>query len=234
MSRSQPLPQAPGDVAAGAGGEAGPASGRPRAGRRRDPHLDARVLEAALEIYARHGWAGFNFDAVARAAGCGRPALYRRWASKRDLLLAALADADAALDVSDAGSTRDQLASVAAQILRQNLSPAGLASVRMAMDGIEDEALWAEWDAMRQARIRAARQIVRRGVDRGELAPGTSASKLLNSITGAMLSESLTIPPADREAVRNAARQRAERLVDFLLYEAPGVSEPAAGGASSG
>jgi AcrR family transcriptional regulator len=224
----------PYDVAMEPDQKAGPAPVRPRAGRRRDPELEARVLEAALEIYARHGWAGFNYDAVARAAGCGRPALYRRWASKRDLLLAALTDVDAALDVTDEGSTRDQLASVAAQILRQNLSPGGLASVRMAMDGIEDEELWTEWDAMRRARIRAARQIVRRGVDRGELAPGTSASKLLNSITGAMLSESLTVPPADRAAVRAAARQRAERLVDFLLYEAPGVSEPAAGGASSG
>jgi AcrR family transcriptional regulator len=224
----------PYDVAMEPDQEPGPAFVRPRAGRRRDPELEARVLEAALEIYARHGWAGFNYDAVARAAGCGRPAQYRRWASKRDLLLAALTDVDAALDVTDEGSTRDQLASVAAQILRQNLSPGGLASVRMAMDGIEDEELWAEWDAMRRARIRAARQIVRRGVGRGELAPGTSASKLLNSITGAMLSESLTIPPADRAAVRAAARQRAERLVDFLLYEAPGVSEPAAGGASSG
>jgi AcrR family transcriptional regulator len=200
---------------------AGP--GRARAGRRRDPQLEARVLEAALEVYARNGWAGFNFDAVARAAGCGRPALYRRWASKRDLLLAALADFDAALDISDEGSTRDQLASVAEQIFRQNLSPAGLASVRMAMDGIEDDELWQEWDAMRRARIRSARQIVRRGIDRGELTPGTSASKLLNSITGAMLSESLTIPPEDRALVAAAARQRAERLVDFLLYEAPGV-----------
>jgi hypothetical protein len=39
-----------------------------------------------------------------------------------------------------------------------------------------------------------------------------------------MLSESLTIPPADREAVKAAAPQRAARLVDFLLYEAPGVT----------
>jgi AcrR family transcriptional regulator len=204
-------------------------SGRPRAGRRRDPQLEARVLEAALEVYARHGWAGFNFDAVARAAGCGRPALYRRWASKRELLLAALADFDAALDVSDEGSARDQLASVAEQIFRQNLSPAGLAAVRMAMDGIEDDELWQEWDAMRRARIRSARQIVRRGIDRGELAAGTSASRLLNSITGAMLAESLTVPPADRDLVTAAARQRAERLVDFLLYEAPGVVPGAPG-----
>jgi AcrR family transcriptional regulator len=181
------------------------------------------VLAAALDVYARYGWSGFNFDTVARAAGCGRPALYRRWASKRELLLAALADADAALDIKDEGSTRDQLAAVAEQIFRRNLSTSGLATVRMAMDGIEDEELWEEWDAMRRARIRAARQIVRRGVERGELAPGTSASKLLNSITGAMLSEALTVPPPERDVAAAGARQRAERLVDFLLYEAPGA-----------
>jgi AcrR family transcriptional regulator len=198
----------------------GPA--QPRAGRPRDPALDGRVLAAARDVYARHGWAGFHFDAVARAAGCGRPALYRRWASKRELLLAALTDLDAALDVSDEGSARDQLIAVAAQIFRQHLSRGGLASVRMALDGIEDEDLWEQWDAVRRARIRAARRIVRRGVERGELAPDTSASRLLNSIAGAMLSEAMTISPAGRDAAAAAAGRRAERLVDFLLYEAPG------------
>ena len=64
--------------------EAPPAGVGVRPGRRRDPELDERVLEAALTVYARQGWAGFNFDAVAREAGCGRPALYRRWQSKRN------------------------------------------------------------------------------------------------------------------------------------------------------
>jgi AcrR family transcriptional regulator len=197
---------------------------RPGSGRPRDAGLDDRVIEAALAVYARHGWAGFNFDAVARAAGCGRPALYRRWRSKRELMLAALQAFDAALDVPDEGSVRDQLATVAEQLFAGFLSPRGLATIRMATDGIEDDELWREWDAIRRTRIRSAREIVRRGVERGELQPGVSAAQLLNSLTGAMLSEAMTIPPDRRASAAAGARRHAENAVDFLLFEAPGLA----------
>ena len=199
------------------------ADGAPRPGRPRDTELDERVLTAALDVYGRNGWAGFNFDAVAKAAGCGRPALYRRWRSKRELMLAAFRAHDATLDIKDEGPVRDQLAAVAEQIFRQNLTSHGLATMRMALDGVEDEELWEDWDAIRRARIQTAREIVRRGIDRGELASDTSASRLLNSISGAMISEAMTIPPFDREAAAASAGKRAERLVDFLLFEAPGL-----------
>ena len=195
-----------------------------RPGRPRDPELDERVLDAALTVYARHGWSGFNFDAVAREAGCGRPALYRRWRSKRELMLAAFQAFDATLDVADEGSVRDQLAAVAEQLFRHYLSRHGSAITRMAMDGIDDAELWQEWDVIRRARIRTAREVVKRGIDRGELLPGTSASRLLNSISGAMLSEAMTVPPAERATVMTSAREHAERLVDFLLFQAPGLT----------
>jgi AcrR family transcriptional regulator len=204
--------------------EAPAAESSARLGRPRDPELDERVLDAALTVYARQGWSGFNFDAVAREAGCGRPALYRRWRSKRELLLAAFKAFNTTLDITDEGSIRDQLAAVAEQIFLRYLSQHGLAIIRMAMDGIGDEELWEEWDAIRRAPIRTAREIVERGIERGELTPNTSASKLLNSISGAMMSEVMTIPPPDRESVRTSAREHAEQLVDFLLFEAPGLT----------
>jgi AcrR family transcriptional regulator len=182
------------------------------------------VLVAALTVYARQGWPGFNFDAVAREAGCGRPALYRRWRTKREMLLAAFKAFNAALDIKDEGSVRDQLAAVAEQIFVRYLSQQGLALIRMAMDGIEDEELWDEWEQIRRARIRTAREIVKRGIERGELTPHTSASKLLNSISGAMMSEAMTIPPPDRQTAMASARKHAEQLVDFLLFEAPGLT----------
>ena len=205
-------------------GEGAAAGDNSRPGRPRDPELDERVLNAALTVYARHGWAGFNFDAVAREAGCGRPALYRRWRSKRELMLAAFKAFDATLDIKDEGSIRDQLAAVAEQLFLRYLSQQGSAIIRMAMDGIDDEELWREWDAIRRTRIRTAREIVKRGIERGELTRNTSASRLLNSITGAMLSEAMTVPPLERETVMASARKHAEQLVDFLLFEAPGLT----------
>ena len=69
------------------GTEANGPAGR---GRPADPGIERRVLAAALTVYGEVGWAGFTLDRVARRAPVGKAALYRRWPTKEDLLLAAL------------------------------------------------------------------------------------------------------------------------------------------------
>src|ERR1700731_4692469 len=59
-------------------------------GRPADPDIERRVIAAALSVYGEAGWAGFSLDRVARRAPVGKAALYRRWPTKEDLLLAAL------------------------------------------------------------------------------------------------------------------------------------------------
>ncbi|WP_067656552.1 TetR/AcrR family transcriptional regulator [Nocardia harenae] len=60
------------------------------AGRPRDTTLDGRILDAAREVYARHGWSGFTVKAVATAAGVSRDAVGRRFDTREELLMAAL------------------------------------------------------------------------------------------------------------------------------------------------
>jgi len=47
-------------------------------GRPRDPLATARIMAAALDEYARHGWSGFSMRGVAQAAGVGKSSLYLR------------------------------------------------------------------------------------------------------------------------------------------------------------
>ncbi|MDQ4116617.1 MAG: TetR family transcriptional regulator, partial [Actinomycetota bacterium] len=37
------------------------------AGRPRDPEVDRRIADAAVDLFGRTGWSGFSMDAVARA-----------------------------------------------------------------------------------------------------------------------------------------------------------------------
>lgn len=75
---------------------------RPGGGRRRDPAIDARILEAAQTVYQRDGWAGFTVDAVARAAYVSRDAVNRRYTDLSSLLLAAVIEGNIPqLDTSD-------------------------------------------------------------------------------------------------------------------------------------
>ncbi|MCY0994231.1 TetR/AcrR family transcriptional regulator [Nannocystis sp. ILAH1] len=60
-------------------------------GRKRDPSRDASILEATLEVLAEVGAAGLTMDLVATRAGAGKATIYRRWTSKTQLVIDAVA-----------------------------------------------------------------------------------------------------------------------------------------------
>lgn len=64
---------------------------RVSSGRPRDRHIDAAVIAATLAILDTQGYGGVSVEAVARRAGTSRPAIYRRWAGRASLVLAAIA-----------------------------------------------------------------------------------------------------------------------------------------------
>jgi AcrR family transcriptional regulator len=63
---------------------------RARVGRPRDRQIDAAVLDATLAVLDRFGYGRLTLEEVARLAGTTKPAIYRRWASRQRLVLAAL------------------------------------------------------------------------------------------------------------------------------------------------
>lgn len=76
-----------------------------RTGRPRDPHIDGAVLDAVAEVLARVGYARLTMEEVARRAGTTKPAIYRRWPKRQELVLKALARrlAAHAMTVPDSG-----------------------------------------------------------------------------------------------------------------------------------
>lgn len=66
-----------------------PPEGR-RAGRPRDPAIDAAVLRATLALLDEAGYPHLTLEEVARRAGTTKPAIYRRWRGRQPLVLAAL------------------------------------------------------------------------------------------------------------------------------------------------
>ncbi|WP_051071471.1 TetR/AcrR family transcriptional regulator [Ilumatobacter coccineus] len=59
-------------------------------GRKRDEDRTGAILEAAQAVLLEHGFDRFRIQDVAAHAGCGTGAIYRRWASKEDLLADAI------------------------------------------------------------------------------------------------------------------------------------------------
>lgn len=79
------------------------------AGRPRDPGVDAGILDAVQDLLIEHGYAGTTIGAVAERARCGRSAIYRRWETKAELVVAAVGALQVTAAVPDTGTLRGDL-----------------------------------------------------------------------------------------------------------------------------
>jgi AcrR family transcriptional regulator len=61
-----------------------------RQGSRRDPSIDTAVAAATRRLLVERGYAATTIDLIATTAGVSRPAVYRRWTSKAQLVHEAL------------------------------------------------------------------------------------------------------------------------------------------------
>lgn len=83
-----------------------------RLGRKRDPSRAAAIREATLDVLAEVGYGGLSMDLVAERAGASKATIYRRWSSKEDLILAAVAGMSEMVDpakLPDTGTLRGDL-----------------------------------------------------------------------------------------------------------------------------
>lgn len=107
------------------GAQRGAVRGRPRR-----PEADEAILQAAFEILSLAGFARMSIDAVARRAEVTRPMVYRRWATKEALAVAALAHAQEGIaDLPDSGNTRADLIAHLRSLQQTLFRPFGMAII---------------------------------------------------------------------------------------------------------
>jgi AcrR family transcriptional regulator len=190
---------------------------QPAPGRPRDPDVDRRIGQAALDVFADAGWAGFAMETVARRAGVGKASLYLRWASKETLLTDAVTMRLARVADVDTGSPRGDLVELATQILEIYAGDTSRVALRLGLEAASIPGVAEHYEAMRLAQTLAARAIVRRGIDRGELPAETSVTLLLDTLAGGAMMHAMSTPADRRAELARNTRAYAERLVDFLL-----------------
>ncbi|MFE3444141.1 TetR/AcrR family transcriptional regulator [Nocardia sp. NPDC059180] len=79
------------------------------AGRTREDRIDAAVLVATREVLDDTGYAELSIGRVAARSGIHRPAIYRRWPSKRHLVVAVVAELLGLHPTPDTGDLRADL-----------------------------------------------------------------------------------------------------------------------------
>lgn len=160
-----------------AGGEAGH---RPRP-RRRGEELCAAIFEATLAELAEAGYSRLAMERIAARAGASKMSLYRRWPSRRELVIAALRHQDREPEpVPDTGNLRDDVLTFlrrAAALLGGAFGEAvrGLMAETL-MD--PDRTAAARADAL-SARDQIMRDILTRAVARGEIRSAAVTPQLI-------------------------------------------------------
>lgn len=154
-------------------------------GRPRDPGLEQRVYVAAIEIYSEDGWLGFNFDKVARQAGVGKAALYRRWNSREQLISDALrARWSSQADIDEGSLERDLRVLVEwlmVRLINSNVAANMVADSRRYEDFVEAT------KSVVDQHIKVFRDLLKKSVQRGEISPKTDLDMIFQMIVGAIL-----------------------------------------------
>ncbi|MEU7830276.1 TetR/AcrR family transcriptional regulator [Nonomuraea sp. NPDC049129] len=140
-------------------------------GRPRDDRVDKAIATAARELIAEHGYAQLTVDTVATRAGVGKAAIYRRYATKQEMIFA-VALHDLELDTPpDAGSLRADLATLTHLMVDQLAAPPPGVVPGLLADVHADPALAAKFTAtFVAAERRCLVEILDRAIGRGELA----------------------------------------------------------------
>jgi AcrR family transcriptional regulator len=194
-------------------------------GRPRDPDVDRKIAQAALDLFGEAGWAGFAMETVARRAGVGKASLYLRWSSKEALLADAVTLRMARVTDVDTGTLRGDLTELAVQMLDLFAGPASRAAMRLNLEADAIPGVAEHYEGIRRSQVLAARAMVRRGIARGELAPDAPVTLLLDTLAGGAMMHVLSTPPDLKANLDRDVRGHAERLVSFLLRAVGGQQD---------
>ncbi|PXA72771.1 TetR/AcrR family transcriptional regulator [Cryobacterium arcticum] len=201
-------------------GESGAAAAETKLGRRRDHTRDPEILAAAIEVLAETGFDGMTIDMVATRAKAGKATLYRRWPSKNELVIDAVAcmkmgDLDVA-HLPDTGTLRgDLVAMIKPRSIQEAEKKMQIMAGLMSMLSTAPELADAANNAIAKPRATANRFLMQRAIDRGEISPQCDIETLA-LVTPSMAAYRTLIErkPVDR---------------DFLISLIDGVLLPALG-----
>jgi AcrR family transcriptional regulator len=161
------------------------------AARRRGGVLERAILDAALDQLGTVGWKRLTMEGVAHRAETGKAAVYRRWATKTELVVEALRSGIAPLDVApDRGSLREDLIEFCRMLRGRMYSRSGQA-LRAVIDECDpDQAT--QFTEVIVGRViepgkKVIAELVRRGIERGDVRRDATGELLLDVLPALLM-----------------------------------------------
>ncbi len=181
-------------------------------GRPRDPDISQAILDVTLELLSREGYAGVSIAEVAQRAGVHKPAVYRRWPNKLELAIAAVEQVSGPPRDPETGDISADLVEMLLDANRRRDGNYPLALVlrlraEISLDSELSTAVDEHFVAPRRA---IAREVITRGMARGECRRDIDAELVTDLLFGSLWARMIT----GRDTLR---RVDAERIVATLV-----------------
>ncbi|OZD04949.1 TetR family transcriptional regulator [Rhodococcus sp. 06-235-1A] len=148
-----------------------------RSGRPRDDRRESEILRVVNALLGEVGYDGVTFEGVARRAGASKSTLYRRWKTKREMVIAAIKAGPAsrgASDVVDTGTLRGDVLVLCRRLVRTMADADGSMPLLLLQAGLEDPELCDEIErSVGPTGARLPDAVIAAAVERGELLEGT-------------------------------------------------------------
>ncbi|MFI5272771.1 MAG: TetR/AcrR family transcriptional regulator [Ktedonobacterales bacterium] len=181
-------------------------------GRPRSQRAHRAILEAVLQLLIEMGYQGMSLEAVAARAGVGKTTIYRRWSSKEQLVIDALASLETNADFIETGDLRADLIAH----LRRELDPRAqqfpvVLLFRLLGEVLANPDLFAIYhERVVAPQIAQLATAVERSKARGELRPDVSPELFIELLAGPIMTHfivtgEMTLPDEFPERIVDAA-----------------------------
>jgi AcrR family transcriptional regulator len=177
-------------------------------GRPRSEERTRSILGAVLAELVEVGYDGMTIENVAARAGTSKPTIYRRWASKAEIVAEAIEQhAFSEIPLEDTGNIEDDVRRWLRALQRALSGIDGDLLVAITAERIRHPELAAAFDRrFIRARRERLREMLRTAVDRGQLEPSTDV-ELLADLGPALLLQHVAQPE------RPSGTRLADRIV---------------------
>lgn len=188
--------------------------GSARRGRPRSEAVEQAIFDAAIGLLeGGTPLTELSIEKIARTAGVGKATIYRRWPGKEELFVDLLRSVEAPDPVLPGVSVRDDLVALMESIRRRGLAKRNSALLHNVFSQMQSYPKL--WDAYHQTvidpRRRMGLDVVRRGMELGEIRDDLDAELVNDLFTGPLLLRTVIRPGASLDP------DLAERVVDAVL-----------------
>jgi AcrR family transcriptional regulator len=154
----------------------------PTRGRPRQASARKAIVDATLELLAERGFQAATIEAIAERAGVGRNTIYRRWASKEELIVDALQELFVDLDFQEDGDVYSLLLDWIRDFVRVFGDPLYGRILPVVLGELQQNPDFARVysEQIVQPRYDALLEFLRAAVERGELRPDADPEQIVD------------------------------------------------------